>query len=63
MQTILHQRNKIWYVILRYEDLNGKIKDKRIEIDLASSKDKVKFILDSSSLSQKEKDDVATKAG
>ena len=35
-----------------------KIKDKRIEIDLASSKDKVKSILDSSSLSQKEKDEI-----
>lgn len=35
-----------------------KIKDKRIEIDLASSKDKVKSILDSSSLSQKEKDKI-----
>ena len=28
MQTILHQRNKIWYVILRYEDLNGKKESK-----------------------------------
>ena len=35
-----------------------KIKDKRIEIDLASSKDKVKSILDSSSLSQEEKDEI-----
>lgn len=35
-----------------------KIKDKRIEIDLASSKDKVKSILDSSFLSQKEKDEI-----
>lgn len=35
-----------------------KIKDKRIEIDLASSKDKVKSILNSSSLSQKEKDEI-----
>lgn len=35
-----------------------KIKDKRIEIDLASSKDKVKSILDFSSLSQKEKDEI-----
>lgn len=35
-----------------------KIKDKRIEIDLASSKDEVKSILDSSSLSQKEKDEI-----
>lgn len=35
-----------------------KIKDKRIEIDLASSKDKVGSILDSSSLSQKEKDEI-----
>ena len=35
-----------------------KIKDKRIEIDLASSKDKVKSILDSFSLSQKEKDEI-----
>lgn len=35
-----------------------KIKDKRIEIDLASSKDKVKSILNFSSLSQKEKDEI-----
>lgn len=35
-----------------------KIKDKRIEIDLALPNDKVKFILDSSSLSQKEKDEL-----
>lgn len=35
-----------------------KIKDKRIEIDLASSKDKVKSLLDSSFLSQKEKDEI-----
>ena len=35
-----------------------KIKDKRIEIDLALSKDKVKSILDSSSLSQKEEDEI-----
>lgn len=35
-----------------------KIKDKRIEIDLASSKDKVKSILDSSSLSQEEKNEI-----
>lgn len=35
-----------------------KIKDERIEIDLASSKDKVKSILDSVSLSQKEKDEI-----
>ena len=35
-----------------------KIKDKRIEIDLAFSKDKVKSILDSSFLSQKEKEEI-----
>lgn len=30
MQTILFQRNKIWYVILRYIDINGLRKEKRI---------------------------------
>lgn len=35
-----------------------KIKDKRIEIDLASSKEKVKSIVDSSSLSQSEKEEI-----
>ena len=35
-----------------------KIKDKRIEIDLASSKEKVKSILDSSSLSTKEQEEL-----
>ena len=46
MQTILHQRNKIWYVILRYEDLNGKIKDKRISTHCEKKSDAQKMIGD-----------------
>lgn len=30
MKTILHKRNNTWYIILRYTDTDGKIKDKRV---------------------------------
>lgn len=36
MKAILHQRNKIWYVILRYTDPHGEIKEKRVSTQTKS---------------------------